>query len=47
MYLIAGSRKLDTNEVSLSNCQKGICKLLRGKSTEVVLKFTPEKDSKI
>ncbi|CAG9809419.1 unnamed protein product [Chironomus riparius] len=41
-----GFRKLDTTEVSLSNCQKGICKFPRGKTVEVVLKFTPDREIK-
>ncbi|KAG5672323.1 hypothetical protein PVAND_002457 [Polypedilum vanderplanki] len=41
-----GFRKLNNDEVSLSNCQKGICKLKRGRPVEVILKFTPDRDIK-
>lgn len=43
---ILGFRQLKTDEVSVSNCQGGVCKLKRNSDVTITLKFTPDRDSK-
>ncbi|XP_037026345.1 ecdysteroid-regulated 16 kDa protein [Bradysia coprophila] len=40
------TKKLDPSEVSVSNCNKGTCKLQKKTTVEVSLKFAPAKDLK-
>lgn len=35
------TKKLDSNEVDVTNCHKGTCKLRRKTDVGIVLKFTP------
>jgi hypothetical protein len=41
---IGFGRKLNNDEVSLSNCNSGTCRLKRRTDVKIMMKFTPEKD---
>lgn len=40
------SRKLDPTDVTISNCNKGVCKLRKKTNVDVVMKFIPDADIK-
>ncbi|CAO1428584.1 unnamed protein product [Diamesa tonsa] len=41
-----GFRQLGNNEISLSNCEKGVCKLKRKTDANIIMKFIPLRDIK-
>lgn len=41
---VGKTKKLDPTEVSVSNCEKGTCKLRRKSTVHISLKFTPDVD---
>lgn len=46
MESILGARQLTPDEVSLSNCITGVCKLKRRTDAVITLKVTPDRESK-
>lgn len=41
VYIGSSTRQLDNTEVSVTNCQKGTCKLRRKTDVGITLTFTP------